>query len=177
VAFAQRELTESAFLGGSSFTLYFVVAVFAVLGGPLWGKPAAKGELDSAVKLRAALWIAAGLVFLVGGTQEILFHFDRPGAGVESLVGNLTVSGFWLLYAGALLTFGFLRDIREVRVAGLVMTGLAIIKVALFDLMQLEALYRVASFFLLALIALIAAYAYHRRGKGKHSAINTEAQP
>ena len=87
------------------------------------------------------------------------------------------MSGFWLVYAGALLTFGFLRDIREVRVAGLVMTGLAIIKVALYDLTQLEALYRVASFFLLALIALIAAYAYHRRGKGKHRAINTEAQP
>lgn len=177
VALAQRDLTESAFLGGSSFTLYFVVAVFAVLGGPLWGEPAAKGELDSAVKLRAALWIAAGLVFLVGGTQEILFHFDRPGAGVASLVGNLAVSGFWLVYAGALLTFGFLRDIREVRVAGLVMTGLAIIKVALYDLTQLEALYRVASFFLLALIALVAAYAYHRRGKGKHSAINTETPP
>jgi uncharacterized membrane protein len=95
----------------------------------------------------------------------ILLYINRLGA--EELVGNLTVNGFWLAYAGALLAFGFLKDLRAVRIAGLAITGLSIIKVALYDLTQLEALYRVASFFLLALMALGAAYAYHRRGRDR----------
>lgn len=164
VDYGQIDAAESAFLGGWALTLYFLIAVLLALAGPLWGEPA-ETESGSGVRLRPLLWIAAGLTLLAGGTELILLYFDRLGAEGSGLVGNLTVSGFWLAYAGALLAFGFLKNRREVRIAGLAMTGLSIIKVALYDLTQLEALYRVASFFLLALIALGAAYAYHRRGR------------
>jgi uncharacterized membrane protein len=50
-----------------------------------------------------------------------------------------------------------------VRITGLIVATLAIAKVALYDLANLEALYRVASFALLAAIALLGANAYHRR--------------
>jgi hypothetical protein len=169
VDYGRIDAAESAFLGGWALTLYFLIAVLLALAGPLWGEPA-ETESGSGVRLRPLLWIAAGLTLLAGGTELILLHFDRLGAEGSGVVGNLTVSGFWLAYAGALLTFGFLKNRREVRIAGLAMMGLSIIKVALYDLTQLEALYRVASFFLLALIALGAAYAYHRRGRESRDA-------
>jgi uncharacterized membrane protein len=43
-----------------------------------------------------------------------------------------------------------------------VVAGLAVLKVVLFDLSSLDALYRVGSVFLLALVALSLAYLYYR---------------
>ena len=54
---------------------------------------------------------------------------------------------------------------KAVRVTGLVVAALAISKVAFYDLANLDALYRVGSFALLALIALVGARAYHGRAK------------
>ena len=42
------------------------------------------------------------------------------------------------------------------------MAGLAVVKVVFFDLSSLDALYRVGSVFLLALVALSLAYLYYR---------------
>lgn len=72
---------------------------------------------------------------------------------------------WWLLYAGVLVRIGFWRDAELVRYAGLAVAGLAVLKIALYDLSRLEALYRVGSVFVLALIALAVAYAYNRRAR------------
>jgi uncharacterized membrane protein len=42
---------------------------------------------------------------------------------------------------------------------------LAVVKVLLFDLSSLDALYRVASVFILGLVFLLLAYWYHRQGR------------
>jgi len=73
------------------------------------------------------------------------------------------LSAYWLLYAAALVRIGFWLEQKGVRSAGLGVAGLAILKIALYDLSNLEALYRVGSFFVLALITLAVAYAYSRR--------------
>ena len=73
------------------------------------------------------------------------------------------LSVFWLVYAAALVRIGFQRDRKDVRSAGLAVAAGAGLKIVLYDLANLEALYRIASFFALALIALAVAYAYNRR--------------
>ena len=75
------------------------------------------------------------------------------------------MSAYWLLYAAALVRTGFWLEQKAVRSAGLGVAGLAILKIALYDLSNLEALYRVGSFFVLALITLAVAYAYSRRAQ------------
>jgi uncharacterized membrane protein len=45
--------------------------------------------------------------------------------------------------------------------------GLAAAKIALYDLAELEALYRIGSFFVLAIVALAVAYAYNRKASNK----------
>jgi uncharacterized membrane protein len=60
---------------------------------------------------------------------------------------------------------GFSRSIKPLRVSGLAVAGLAIIKVIIFDLSSLDALYRVGSVFLLGLVMLSLAYLYYRHDR------------
>ena len=62
---------------------------------------------------------------------------------------------------------GFRRSVKEIRVAGLVVAGLAVIKVLFYDLSSLDALYRVGSVFILGLVFLLLAYLYHRQARGE----------
>jgi uncharacterized membrane protein len=64
-----------------------------------------------------------------------------------------------------LVTAGFRWSLQPARVAGLVVAGMAVAKVVLFDLSSLDALYRVGSVFLLALVALSLAYLYYRHDR------------
>jgi len=167
---------------GWSWSLYLVLVVLAVLAGPLAGARGAassgSGERGGGARspggvsrllraagtppasYRAAAWGAVLFLGLAGGTVEVLRLFPPEG---RELARQLTVSAFWLAYAGGLLGWGLWREERSVRLAGLAVSALALVKIGLYDLTSLEALYRVGSFFLLALIALAAAFAYHRR--------------
>ena len=60
---------------------------------------------------------------------------------------------------------GFARGLKPVRVAGLIVAGLAVAKVTFSDLAALDALYRVASVFILGLVSLSLAYLYHRQAR------------
>ena len=81
------------------------------------------------------------------------------------LAGDLALSVWWLLFAAGLVFLGFRLDRKRVRSAGLAVAAFAGLKIVLVDLANLQALYRVGSFFTLAIIALAVAYAYNRRAK------------
>jgi len=104
-----------------------------------------------------ALWSTCGAAVFGGGALELRWAF------ASRFAGDLATSAFWLIYAGALVALGFGLERKAVRSAGLVVAGVAIVKIALYDLESLEALYRVGSLFVLALIALGVAYGYNRR--------------
>jgi uncharacterized membrane protein len=79
-----------------------------------------------------------------------------------SLAGGLAVSAWWLVFASVLVAVGFSRSITPLRLSGLAVAGLAVVKVIFFDLSSLDALYRVGSVFLLGLATLSLAYLYYR---------------
>ena len=58
----------------------------------------------------------------------------------------LAYSAGWLAFAGLLLAQGIRRGDRMLRAAALVVAGVAVLKAFLFDLGELEGLYRAASF-------------------------------
>ncbi|HYS21739.1 MAG TPA: DUF2339 domain-containing protein, partial [Gemmatimonadales bacterium] len=107
------------------------------------------------------LWALCGAAVFAGGSVELQRYFGRRAR----LAGDLALSVFWLAYAGALVRLGFQLDRKDVRSAGLTVAAGAGLKIVLYDLSNLEALYRIASFFALALIALAVAYAYNKRAK------------
>jgi hypothetical protein len=122
--------------------------------------------------LRSTLWAFAGLQLFIGVTAELVRYFDAravSGTGSE-LAAGLAVSAWWLCYAGLAVWYGFREGIKPVRVAGLVVSGLAIAKVLLVDLSHLDALYRVGSVFLLGLVSLLVAWAYHRQARADNGA-------
>ena len=87
-----------------------------------------------------------------------------------SLAGGLAVSAWWLLFAAALVGYGFRRNLKPLRLAGLAVAGLAVVKVIVFDLSSLDALYRVGSVFLLGLVTLSLAYLYYRHDSSERGA-------
>ena len=108
-----------------------------------------------------AFWVMCGVATLIGGSIQLTSFFGRQ----TTLAGNLALSVWWLVYAGALVQLGFRWSRKDVRSAGLLVAAAAAVKIVLYDLSTLEALYRVAVFFALALIALAVAYAYNKRAK------------
>jgi hypothetical protein len=107
------------------------------------------------------MWLLCGAAVFTGGSIELWRAFGR----ITELAGNLALSVWWLAYAGAVVWMGFRLDRKIIRSAGLLVAAAAGLKIVLYDLSTLEALYRVASFFALALIALAVAYAYNKRAK------------
>jgi len=143
-----RPLTDPAFVGIWSLA-WFVSGLTTALAA--WWSPA--GDVG------ATLWWMAGGCLLLGGSIELHRAFT------SRLAGDLAISTFWLLYAGALVRVGFRLDRKVVRSAGLGVAALAALKILLYDLSALQALYRVGSFFVLALITLAVAYAYNQRAR------------
>ena len=87
------------------------------------------------------------------------------------------MSAWWLVFAPALVLAGFRRAIKPIRVAGLAVAGLAVVKVVFFDLSSLDALYRVGSVFFLALVMLSLAYVYYRHDRSERRSVTGPVRP
>ena len=152
----------------ATFTDPWALALYGYIAGTvLAARPWGAGLMDPRWTARGGelLWVLCGAAVFVGGSVELQRHFGRRAP----LAGDLALSVFWLVYAAALVRIGFQRDRKDVRSAGLAVAAGAGLKVVLYDLSNLDALYRIASFFALALIALAVAYAYNRKAASSKS--------
>jgi hypothetical protein len=163
-AMAQRTAADAAFTGSWALTLWGSAAVVVALAARLWRRMSPAG-VDPIV--RAILWGMAGAMVLFGVTGEIQRYFQliSLSAQTASLAAGLAVSAWWLVFAAVLVAVGFSRDLKPARMAGLGVAGLAVVKVLVFDLSSLDALYRVGSVFILGVVFLLLAYLYHRQGR------------
>ncbi|HEX3276198.1 MAG TPA: DUF2339 domain-containing protein, partial [Gemmatimonadales bacterium] len=160
-AAGRRTADDRALVGPWARALWGGIAVTTAFAVRLWRVE--PGREDTRL-VRAGLWMAAGAMALFGVTGELRRYFELQTLSPETatLASGLAVSAWWLLFAAALVAAGFRLALQPARVAGLVVAGLAVLKVVLFDLSSLDALYRVGSVFLLALVALSLAYLYYR---------------
>ncbi len=83
-------------------------------------------------------------------------------AGDSRQSGQVLLSAFWALTGLGAIVYGLLRDVRRLRLGGLALLALAIVKVYTYDLSELEELSRVLSFIALGLLLLVGAFAYQR---------------
>jgi uncharacterized membrane protein len=75
---------------------------------------------------------------------------------------QLLLSGVWLFYSIILMGAGIWRRNFEIRVSAIVLSGITILKIFIYDLSFLNALNRIISFFALGLILLLLSYLYTR---------------
>jgi len=78
---------------------------------------------------------------------------------------NLSLTGLWIIYAVGLLVVGIARRWRLLRICGLVLLAVSIIKVFAYDVWALQTIYRVVAFAGLGLFLLGSGYLYQRFGK------------
>ena len=90
------------------------------------------------------------------------------GATESSERQQLQVTLVWTLYAAVLLVVGVRTNSGLLRWQGLVLLGIAIIKVFLFDLAELSLGLRILSFMALGLVLLGISFLYQRRAKAAH---------
>jgi uncharacterized membrane protein len=167
-ALQARTAADAAFTGSWALALWGATGVAVVLAAGLLKARQDAGETRLA---RSALWIVAGLLLLFGVTAEIRRYFDLESLSAvrAELASGLAVSAWWLVFAAVLVQVGFRRSLKQLRLAGLAVAGLALAKVVIYDLSSLDALYRVGSVFLLGLVMLSLAYLYYRNDRSERT--------
>jgi uncharacterized membrane protein len=108
----------------------------------------------------AAFLGATTLVYL--GSILIVDTVGVYGFGETRQAGQAWLSAFWTVTGLGAVIVGLVRRRADVRLAGLALLGVAIVKVWTYDLAELDELARVLSFVGLGLLLLVGAYAYAR---------------
>lgn len=116
--------------------------------------------------LFAPLGVAAN-VFLLWGLSLEVWDVLGPAyrnVGIDTgLARQLGLSLLWLLYASVLITAGVRRKAAALRWQALILFGIVVMKVFLFDLSFLERFYRIVSFVVLGVVLLVVSFLYQRR--------------
>jgi uncharacterized membrane protein len=119
----------------------------------------ARRVLPAAARV-AAFAGATALVYL--GSVVIVDTVGVYGLGESRQSGQAWLSAYWTVTGLAAVVFGLLRKNADVRLGGLALLGVAVVKVWTYDLVELDQLARVLSFVGLGLLLLVGAFAYAR---------------
>src|SRR5712692_3844779 len=109
--------------------------------------------------------VAINVYALVALSLELWDHFgSHAGLGIDSgLAQHLSLSLLWTAYATALILLGVKRQSALLRWQALVLFGLVVVKVFIYDSSYLERFYRIISFFILGMMLLVVSFLYQRK--------------
>lgn len=128
-------------------------------------------SLNAERRVKTVAFSACAIVLVYLGSAAIIFAFPPSDAAAGSAFANELGSGqqgqallsaFWALVAFGAVIVGLKTDIKELRIAGLSLLLLALGKILLFDLSNLNAAYRTISFIAVGGVLLAAAFAFQR---------------
>ncbi len=154
-----HEAPPSAIFDGVESLGEAAVAVGACAAAALACAWSARRVLPQGARI-AAFVGATALVYL--GSVVIVDTVGVYGLGESRQSGQAWLSAYWTVTGLAAVVFGLLRKSADVRLAGLALLGVAIVKVWTYDLAELDQLARVLSFVGLGILLLVGAFAYAR---------------
>ncbi|MAT38479.1 MAG: hypothetical protein CL946_02615 [Ectothiorhodospiraceae bacterium] len=153
---------------------YFAVLIAGAFGHLLLFN-VYQGILKKPELLRSTFSVAISLLILALLTGETIDIYRVQLESVRSIVPldtafesqlqnlqQLSLSLVWLVFSIGLMVYGILRKRRVLRVLAFVLFGLSILKIFIYDLSELETLYRIFSFIGLGVILLLVSYLYQR---------------
>ncbi|MEI6033510.1 MAG: DUF2339 domain-containing protein [Verrucomicrobiae bacterium] len=94
--------------------------------------------------------------FTVPGAYSLTFNFSG------NFARDMSYTIGWALFALGLLGVGIWHRTKAARYAAIVLLSIALLKLFFHDLASLEALYRIGALFAVAVIAMLASFAYQR---------------
>ncbi len=120
-------------------------------------------------RLGTPLLVAALGLGLMVTSLEILaaFHAGHGGDIFTDGAALVTLSIFWTLYGGVLIWGGFGLGVRAVRLAGMALLGLVVVKIFAVDMRALSEGYRIVSFVGVGVLLLVVSLLYQREKRGK----------
>jgi len=136
-----------------------VVAILACAAAALVCGLSAR-RIDPHAVTVAGFVAATAMVYL--GSILIVDTIGVDSVGLPRQSGQVWLSVFWTLTGLGAVIWGLVRDSAPVRLGGLALLGVAIVKVWTYDLSELDELARVLSFVGLGLLLLVGAFAYQR---------------
>ena len=141
------------------------IAAFYLSAYALWRLP--QRHVDPRERFLApVMLIAASFLTLWVLSAEVIAsvdsdYFDVPARIADNVI-SLSLSILWAVYAGVLLVAGIRLRNRWVRLAGLGLLAIPIIKLFVFDTFDLEREYRVAAYLGLGAILVVGGFLYQR---------------
>ncbi|HEX3030972.1 MAG TPA: DUF2339 domain-containing protein, partial [Bacillota bacterium] len=121
----------------------------------------------------STLSVVANLLLLLLLSSEIAYYFDsltllstpkdgypELGHGVNEQAKQLTLSAIWAIYSIVLVALGILKKVKSIRLFAMILFGITIFKVFLFDLSSLDTIYRILSFIILGVILILVSFLY-----------------
>ena len=109
-----------------------------------------------------AFWFVISVETHTFFTARALAEREPADAAHQRWLGQMALSVVWAAYAGALAAAGFIRRAAPIRWLALVLFAVTVIKAMLVDIAELQQLYRIIVFFVLGILLLLVAWAYHR---------------
>ncbi len=114
---------------------------------------------DRAARAAAGVCFTAGLLAILFVVSAEIYAWGRTG---HPFAAQVWVSVAWTVYAATLIAVGFARRVDSLRWAGLAMFGLTLVKVFLVDTATIELAYRIGSFLVLGVLAVLASFLYQQ---------------
>ncbi len=103
------------------------------------------------------LWVLSAEI--ISSVDSETFDVERA---IRGDVKSLSLSILWAIYAGAAIVLGILKRSRYIRLAGLALLAVPVIKLFAFDIFALEQGYRVGAFMGLGGILVLGGFLYQR---------------
>ena len=158
------------FLFNERFATY--MAVIACMGVALFAArqhSAAIGEREK--DALGVLAVAINVYALIALSLELWDYFGRVSSlGVDTgLAQHLALSLLWSGYACVLILLGIKERTPLLRWQALILFGLVVIKVFLYDSSYLARFYRIISFFVLGLVLLVVSFLYQTKASRERS--------
>ena len=131
-------------------------------------------SLKGEAAIGGILFVGANLLVIMAFSIEAYDYFDHrmikliDGEKIYMYdpalhyAQNLVLSGIWALYSAILVVLGFIKKNKLSRIFAIVIFGITILKVFIFDLSSLEKFYRIISFIGLGVILLSVSFLYTR---------------
>jgi uncharacterized membrane protein len=155
------------------FNKYFlsslaVIACFAVAAYVY--QRAVEKKLVASQLPRLILGLMAAIAFWFVLSMETRTFFNARArdetvpedASHQRWLGQMALSVVWATYAGVLAAIGFVRRAAPLRWASLALFALTVVKAMLIDIAELHRFYRIIVFFVLGVLLLLVARAYHK---------------